>query len=272
MRSLLLHTHNDANFEARLQVALDLARGFDAHLTLLQSIAFDVVMPGDFYGTVAASMIPVAREAAEEFRAAVELRLGAEDIRWDWVEEFGMADSRMLEHAALTDLAIVGASPPEGGPRGPSPLAGILAVHCKAPIMVVPDSAKGLDITGPAVVAWNGSIESSRALRAALPILERAASVHLVSVIDPQEVEEEYEMTPLSGAEYLARHGITCDVVEVPRGTRLVHEVLREAARARGATCLVMGAYGRPRLVETLFGGVSRGMLTNTELPTLLAH
>jgi nucleotide-binding universal stress UspA family protein len=271
MRSLLLHTHNDPNFEARLQVALDLARAFDAHLTLLQAIAYDVIMPGDFYGTLAASMIPVAREAAAEFRAGVEQRLTAEDVRWDWVEEFGMADSRMLQHAALTDLAIVGASPPEGSPRGPSPLAGILAVHCKAPIMVVPDGANGLDITGPAVVAWNGSIESSRALRAALPILERAASVHLISVIDPQE-DDETDITPLSGAEYLARHGITCEVVELPRGTRMVHEVLREAARARGASCLVMGAYGRPRLVETLFGGVSRGMLSNTELPMLLAH
>lgn len=271
MRSLLLHTTNDESFEARLQVALDLARTYNAHLTLLQAIAFDVVMPGDFYGTLAASLIPVAREAAADFRAAVEPRLAAEDVRWDWVEELGMADNRMLHHAALTDLAIVGASSPETGGRGPSPLAGILAVHCKAPIMVVPEGATGLDVTGPAVVAWNGSIESSRALRAALPLLEKAASVHLISVGEPHE-EGEPELPPLSGAEYLARHDIECEVAELPRGTSLVHEVLREAARARGATCLVMGAYGRPRLVETLFGGVSRAMLSKPDLPILLAH
>lgn len=271
MRSLLLHTHNDPNFDARLQVALDLARAFDAHLTLIQAIAFDVTLPGDYYGMLTASMIQVAREEAEAFRALVEPRLDAEDIRWDWVEELGMADNRMQHHAALTDLAIVGASPPEGTPRGPSPLAGILAVHCKAPIMVVPDSAKGLDVSGPAVVAWNGSIESSRALRAALPLLERAASVYLLSVKDPED-DDEPELPPLSGAEYLARHGIDCQLVELPRGTMAVHEVLREAARMRGASCLIMGAYGRPRLVETLFGGVSRAMLSNPDLPILLAH
>lgn len=271
MRSLMLHANNDPNFEARLQVALDLARSFDAHLTLLQVIAFDVAMPGDFYGTLAANMIPVAREAAEEFRASVQPRLEAEDIRWDWVEELGVADNQMLHHAALTDLAIVGASPPDSSGRGPSSLAGILAVHCKAPIMVVPDGAHGLDVSGPAVVAWNGSVESSRALRAALPLLERAASVHLVSVGEPGD-EDEPELPPLSGAEYLARHGIEAELVEMPRGSRLVHEVLREAARARGASCMVMGAYGRPRLIETLFGGVSREMLTSPDLPILLAH
>jgi len=271
MRSLLLHTSNDPNFPARLQVALDLARAFDAHLTLLQAIAYDVLMPGDFYGTLAASMIPVAREAAEDFRASIQPRLEAEDIRWDWVEELGMADNRMLHHAALTDLAIVGASSPDATGRGPSPLAGILAVHCKVPIVVVPDGATGLDVSGPAVVAWNGSLESSRALRAALPLLERAAAVHLISVRDPED-DDEPELPPLSGAEYLARHGIESELVEVPLGSRLVHEVLREAARARGASCLVMGAYGRPRLVETLFGGVSRAMLSDPELPILLAH
>jgi nucleotide-binding universal stress UspA family protein len=271
MRSLLLHTHQDANFDARLQVALDLARAFDAHLTLLQAIAFDVAMPGDFYGTLAASLVPVAREQAEGFRAAIEPRLAAEDIRWDWVEELGMADNRMLHHAALTDLAIVGASPPEGGARGPSPLAGILAVHCKAPIMVVPDQTKGLDLSSPAVVAWNGSLESSRALRAALPLLQKAAAVHLVSVNGPHE-DDEPELPPLAGAQYLARHGIECELAELPRGTLAVHEVLRGAAAARGAGLLVMGAYGRPRLVETLFGGVSRAMLTNPDLPILMAH
>ena len=271
MRSLLLHTHDDPNFEARLQVALDIARRCDAHLTLLQAIAYDVVLPGDYSGMLSANMIPLMRDAAAAFRAKIEPRLTAEDVRWDWVEEFGMADSRMMHHAVLTDLAIVGASSPEFASRGPSPLAGILAVHCKAPIMVVPDSAHGLDITGPAVIAWNGSLESARALRAALPLLRRAASVHLLSVRDPAD-DYEPELPPLSAAEYLARHGIECELVELPRGTRMVDEVLREAARAREATFMVMGAYGTPRLMETLFGGVSRAMLTKPDVPLLMAH
>ena len=64
MRSLLLHAHRDANFDARLQVALDLARTFDAHLTLLQAVSYDITMPGDFYGAAVADMLPLARADA----------------------------------------------------------------------------------------------------------------------------------------------------------------------------------------------------------------
>jgi len=270
MRSLLLHAHRDANFESRLQVALDLARAYDAHLTCVQPITFDVVMPGDFYGIYPAELAPVARADAEEFRNEIEPRLAVEQVRWDWVDEFGLPEKRLLHHAALADLAIVGASSPDG-PRGPSALAGLLAVHCKAPVLVVPDGAKGLAIDGPAVVAWDGSLESSQALRAALPLLARASKVSLVSVTEPHP-EDEPELPALSGAEYLARHGIDCELVELPKGTRKVSEVLREAARARGASYLVMGAYGVPRVVETLFGGVTRSMLRDADVPILLAH
>jgi hypothetical protein len=41
MRSILLHVHQDDGMEARLQVALDIARAFGAHLTCLQTMSFD---------------------------------------------------------------------------------------------------------------------------------------------------------------------------------------------------------------------------------------
>ena len=271
MRSILLHANNDANFAARLQVALDIARAFDAHLTLLQAVSYDFTMPGDFYGATVADMLPIARAAADAFRAEVEPRLNAEDVRWDWVEELGLADSRMLQHGALADLAIIGASAP-GGQRGPSPLAGILAIHGKTPIMVVPDTATGMTVDGPAVVCWNGSLEAARALRAALPLLEKAASVHLLNVREGGNGDEQDDVPPLTGAEYLARHGVACEVVQMERGSARVDALLKEAAAARGATLMVMGAYGHARLIETLFGGVTRSMLSAPELPILLAH
>jgi len=272
MRSILLHAHRDDSFEARLQVALDLARAFDAHITLLQPIAFNVVMPGDFYGVVAADTAPIARQFARDFRAEIEPRLATEDVRWDWVDEIGMADGQMMQHAALADLAIVGSTSPDGDNRkGASPLAGILAVHCKAPILVVPQEAKGIALGEPAIVCWNGTMEASRALRAGVPLLKSAKSVHLVTV-DSNPEDDDHILPALAGARYLDRHGIACEVVEVPREGRKISQVLREAARARNAGLMVMGAYGQPRLIETLFGGVTAEMLTEPEVPILLSH
>lgn len=271
MRSVLLHAHRDPNFESRLQVALDLARTFDGHITLLQPIAFNVVMPGDFYGVVAADTAPLARAAAREFRDEIEPRLEAEDVRWDWVDEIGMADSQMLQHAALSDLAIVGASSPDGEGGGPSSLAGILAVHCKAPILVVPDRTKEIAIGAPVVIGWNGSLEASRAVRAAVPLLQRASIVHLLVV--GREGDDRANVLPaLSAARYLRRHDVECELVELPRGEQKIARILADAARAREAGLMVMGAYGQPRLIETLFGGVTAEVLKDPAVPILLSH
>ena len=271
MRSLLLHAHNDSGFEARLQVALDLARAFDAHLTVLQPIAFNVALPGDAYGIFAAETASYVREQAAEFRQQIEPRLEAEDVRWDWADAIGIAEASLLEYAALADLAIIGTGPIEGDAVGPSPLAGILAVHCRAPILVVPDEGRAMVPGAPVVVAWNGSLEASRALKAALPLLKAASSVTLVSVTTAED-QQAGELPALAGARYLDRHGVNCEVVEVPQGEHKVADVLNEVARARGAGLVAMGAYGKPRLFETLFGGVTSGMLRNPKLPLLLAH
>ena len=273
MRSLLLHAHNDPGFETRLQLALDLARAFDAHLTVLQPIIFNFALPGDAYGMFAAETAAYVREQAASFRQQVEPRLVAEDVRWDWVDEVGVAEAAILEHAALADLAIIGtgSGTPEGEGFGPSPLAGILAVHCRAPILVVPEGAHTIMPGTPAVIGWNGSLESSRALKAALPLLKLASSVTLVAVVSPDD-ETAGDLPALTGARYLDRHGVTCDLVEVPQGKNKVAAVLNEVARAREAGLLVMGAYGQPRLIETLFGGVTAAMLRKPEVPLLLAH
>jgi nucleotide-binding universal stress UspA family protein len=45
--------------------------------------------------------------------------------------------------------------------------------------------------------------------------------------------------------------------------------VLTESA---GRRWLVQGAYGHSRLRQTIFGGVTRGLLTDAPVPLLLAH
>lgn len=277
MRSVLLHAHRDNNFEARLAVALDLTRAFDGHITLLQPIAFNVILPGDFYGVVAADTSPIARAEAKRFREEMEPRLRAEHVRWDWVDEIGLADAQMLQYAALSDIAVVGSSSSasDGGSGTAASLAGILAVHCKAPILIVPDKTPerplGLNIGAPALIGWNGSLEASRALRAAVPLLQKSSQVYL-AVIGRDEDDRANVLPSIAAARYLDRQGVVCEVVVIPRGERKIAHVIQDAARARGAGLIVMGAYGQSRLMETLFGGVTADMLKNPELPLLLSH
>jgi len=80
------------------------------------------------------------------------------------------------------------------------------------------------------------------------------------------------KLPAISAADYLERHGIDCEIVNLPLTSEPIHETLRKAAQVRKAGFMVMGAYGQPRIIETLFGGVTRNVLAAPPMPVLMAH
>src|SRR3546814_14248049 len=84
MRSILVHADNDSAFEGRLQVALDLARRFEGHATLLiatplqQFVSFDPF--GGTYFAAEALAAAQADDLALESRLAEQLE--GEDVPW----------------------------------------------------------------------------------------------------------------------------------------------------------------------------------------------
>ena len=271
MKSILLHINDDAGLESRIQVALDLARTFDGHITCLQAVSFDIFTPGDFYGSAMAAAMPVIKENAEALRKKVETDLANEDVAWEWIFQYGMAEHRLLEKAAMSDVIVVG--PNDVGEEGarPSRMVGDLVLHSRTPVLVVPSKHKKLDCSGPALVAWNGSAESCVALRAAVPLLGRASKVYLLT-IGEKKAQEQFDFPPVEGAEYLSRHGIEAELVEIPEEEQPIADTLFDAAVMRKCEYLVMGAYGRSRLSEMVLGGVTRRSLTNPRIPILMAH
>ena len=270
MRSILLHIHADPCLEARLQLSLDLARAFGAHLTCLQVIPFDFVVPGDFYGTLAAEMVPVLKKGADELREELAARLRNEDVAWDWRQEEGQAVQSLLQASSLSDLVVMGACDPVTQNRSPSRLAGELAIRALTPVMIVPQSVRVFDVHGTAIVGWNGSVEAAHALKGALPLLANAQSVILASAID--ETERPGNIPSARAAEYLSRHRVGCEILELPLEGGSAAQVLERTAAARKASYLVIGAYGHNRLAEAVWGGVTRDLLSAPPLPILAGH
>ena len=271
MKSILLHINDDDGLEARIQAALDLARAFDGHITCLQAVTYEVFAPGDFYGSAMAAAMPVIKENAEKLRAKVEADLSNEDVSWDWLFQYGMAESRLLEKSAINDVVILGPNDiGEDGPR-PSRMVGDQLINSRTPVLVVPKDQKSLDCRGAALVAWNGSTEACVALRAAVPLLAKASKVYLASVGE-EDAKIRHDLPPVEGAAYLSRYGIHAELVELPGGDGSIADTLVSAARARECGYLVMGAYGHSRLTEMLLGGVTRKALTDPKLPIFMAH
>jgi nucleotide-binding universal stress UspA family protein len=271
MKSILLHIDHDRAMSARLQVAFDIARATNGHITCLQAVSYEVFAPGDFYGSAIAAAMPVIKENAEKLRAETEAQLEHEGVPWDWRFVYGIAPHRLLEASPLADIVIVGAAEAGSDGRGPSALVGDLALKAPVPVLVVPQDAGALDVGAPMLVAWNGSSEAAHALRAAIPLLACSCKVTLASVAEPSD-KARFDFPSTEGAKYLSRHGIDCEIVEIPRGEGSIADTLFSAAQVRDCGLMVMGAYGHSRLAELLLGGVTRRMLSEPLMPILLAH
>lgn len=272
MKSILLHIDGDNCLDARLQVALDMARACDGHITCLQAVSYEVFAPGDFYGSAMAAAMPRIKEAAENLRAKIEADLANEDVSWEWRFIYGMAEQRLLEQSPLHDVIIVGPHDiGEEGSHGPSAMAGELALKAPIPVLVVPKEATSLDLRAPILVAWNGSSEAAVALRAAMPLLSSASQVFIASVAEETD-QERFDFPASEAGKYLSRHGIEAELVSIPRGDAKIADTLASAAQMRECSMMVMGAYGHSRLAEMLLGGVTRRMLSDPDIPILLAH
>jgi len=134
------------------------------------------------------------------------------------------------------------------------------------PVLIAPP-AGDIDFGKPAAFAWNGSREAARALAAGLPFLK--AATRIVCIVAGKNVAEN-DTLPLQS--YLSRHGLKFELAraDVPTIQAGPH-VLAEARRS-GCGLLVMGAYTHSRLRQLVFGGVTRYMLQNADLPVLMAH
>lgn len=137
----------------------------------------------------------------------------------------------------------------------------------------------GLRLNGPALlnvarvfVAWDSSEAAASAVHAALPYLKEAEEV-VIGCIDPVMTTECNGQDPGTDvAAWLSHHGCNVTVSQFPSGGREVAACLQDRAKEFGADLVVMGAYGHTRLRQAVFGGTTRSMMEQVDLPVFLAH
>ena len=187
---------------------------------------------------------------------------GLDFVRWR-PSEYKLTDA-ILNCGLLTDLMIIERVTGEDGPD-------VLALNTAlfetcAPVLVCLPYAPQSFGTLVAVV-WSPTEQAARAVRAAMPFLERA---EVVSVLTDNS-NEDARPEPLM--DYLSAYGI--NAVSVPfDGDQLT-------ARGRGrailaatqgrADLLVMGAYGENMLSQLMgLGRATQKVVTATHIPTLI--
>lgn len=265
MKNILLLVHDDDGQEARLQVALDLARALNGHLRCLD-VSILPHIAGDLYGATA-MILADERDRETANRSQLEARLAREDIPWDWKDITGDLAPCLAREAALADLIVVNRGLDAMLSPDMRQVAGRLLHDAKTPVFAVPDKTSALTVAGHALVAWDGSDAAGAALRAATPLLALADRVTVLE-IGASDASASAE----DAAAYLSRHGVRPNIVTVPARKEDVGGRLLVEVRNRAADYVVMGGYGHNRMREALLGGVTRTLLERSPVSLFLAH
>jgi nucleotide-binding universal stress UspA family protein len=199
----------------------------------------------------------VARDVASQSAVKVDIAVEGRALQ---------PATALAPEAVLADLVFFGAA----AVRSSAALGGLFAealLQVGAPMLLI---KQGAELSGPVAVAWDGSPQASRAVRAAMPMLVAAKGVLIL------RNSEDAETTPASDTErlrdYLALHGVAESAIRNVRGDNVANSLL-DAARADECRVLVAGAYGRSRLYELVLGGTTRALVNAADGPhLLLAH
>ena len=268
--TIMVHVDVVRDCEPRVQLALALADRFQ---TTLIGVAGLTLRPA-----FAAGGLVVYHEPTQDDCRAVSARLDDLGRRFrtkgqhlkqvEWRTALELPYELVSREARAADLIIVGARH-TGGNVHDLVDPGVILLRVGRPLLVVPDVVAPPQLRR-AVVAWKETRECRRAVRDALPFLQRAEEILILGIDEGQPETAKGYLSDV--ARYLRRHGVVVarEVWRQARGP--IAAELLHLVRDEGADLIVAGGYGHSRLGEWIFGGVTHELLASSPVCCLLSH
>jgi nucleotide-binding universal stress UspA family protein len=273
-KDLLLLTRQGT--EAGNRYALWLADLCGARLTVASPVVSPVLppmvsseMPGDILSRVQEEIENAARSALDAFlERAKQTDVNVETLTLEVPSgDLGREVSRLAQYFDATVLE-------QPNPEGPDTSNVIEAVLFGSgrPVLIVPYIILHVPSQLRTVlVAWNEGRLAARAIADALPLLQMADRVEVVTVSGTNPRGSRHASADMM-AQHLARHGIKADMKALAKGDVDIGSTLVSYAADVSADLIVMGAYGHSRLREIVLGGTTRTILYSMTVPVLMAH
>lgn len=210
---------------------------------------------------------PEAESIGEAFEELAR-RSGVQSVAWMRAQT-GLAHT-MRQLGAWHDLIVLERGIVQGD--GSSELLGEALFGCRKPCLMLPPQWGGTLAVERVTLAWNGSLEATRAIHAALPFLVHARDVVVVDGANPS-VGDYGEVAPsFDPIGYLTQHDVIARRRRIHVPSQEAGDALLHEAERMNSDLLVMGAYGRSRMRERVLGGATRRVLQQTTLPVLMQH
>jgi nucleotide-binding universal stress UspA family protein len=274
VRDILAYADNFKAWTPSMEYAANLAAAFDARLTGVYICPSPMSgMPPYDAPQLLSALIEETREietqayeSAPAFVAKAR-QLGVRKANWQVAE--GHVPDVLAHIGNWHDLIVLGRN--EEMPWGTAPMLGSAVLGSHMPCLIVPPAC-----TKPAfdciVLAWNGSPEAIRAIHASRPLLARAKRIVVLRGQRRERFSEIGWKPEFDISDYLARLDLRAEEQVFEAGDDEAGAALLDAAAKAHADVLVMGAYGRTRFSEWIFGGATRHVLAQATLPVLMRH
>ena len=277
-KTILVPIEQHDLMNSTLQTALLLARKFDSYI---EGFALRVAIPAALaMGDVAA--VPIlaleqdsaenekrSRSLFENFMQEQGVPRGGDTkaLSSAWLEDAPEGDHFVGSLGRVFDVIVLGK--PGRDPKGPRMTtleAGLF--ESGRPVLIappLPQPQMGTNV----LIAWNCSTEQARVTAFAMPLLKRASRVIVLTVEGGAAVPGP---TGQQLCRYLQLNDVPAKPLTVGLDGRVTGEAILAHANALGCDLLIKGAYTQSRLRQMIFGGTTRYILNNAELPVLMAH
>jgi nucleotide-binding universal stress UspA family protein len=275
---LYLNSYPEGTSAAAIEPAVSFAALLGARLSAL-TIEIDIHKPTnplalailDVPGMIAAERSK-STDNARDLVNVFDTSTAKHGVQSDHIVERSLAShvpEIVTEYARLRDLTMI---PVEEIGSFQQYIAESVIFGSGRPVLILPGAPKRnpeirLDEVG---VAWDFSRPAARAVADALPLLQRAKTVRVVTVRNEKTIDTRRSGPEL--ARHLACHGVEVVLEEEDAGGRSISQALEAYADARDLDILVMGAYGHSRARDFILGGATKSMVADPPLPVLLSH
>jgi nucleotide-binding universal stress UspA family protein len=282
-KDILVYAQATEQSFARLSLAAEMAVSQGARLTALYVMTESTEQRARHtnaeYGLVPArellkleeSFVAANRAEAETVRAQVTALQAQHDVPMTWCCVTGSPAEILAEHARTADICVLGQEVEGESSSGYSFAEAMLFVTGR-PILFVPAKGTFSGVGHKIAIAWNGSRPATRTVSDALPLLQHADQVTLLTINAPKFLNRSGGTTIDAMQAHLCRHGVPADIRHFDAPPGAIAEALQRAAMGIGADLLIAGAYGHPKLWEKFLGGVTRDLLEQMRMPMMLSH
>lgn len=277
MKMILVPMENYDAMRSALETALLLARrcdsyieGFALRLAINQFIGGDIVGGLPSYTEEIAEEAKKARKIFESFmqeHKVPQSNMATKGMSFGWLDKAPEGESFVGSYGRVFDVIVMSRPDAKSSPLYARAIESGLFESGRPTLLSPPSPPR--QIATNVLIAWNCSTEQARATALAMPLLQKADRVTVLTVTGGTGV-------PGPSAEqlirYLQSNAIAAEPPTVGLDNRSTGETILATAQSLGCDLLVKGAYTQSRLRQMIFGGATQHVLANAALPVLLAN